>query len=118
MARKFKPNTPFDVAMKLLTPTSKMEKGVKSVTYSDPKDSPMIYGSFRTYGGTENFSNDVYTIFDTAVVETWYRPDIKADCKIYVCETEETYRIISPPENIEMRHQFMQFKVERVGGKT
>ncbi len=117
MAKNFKPSFPFDTAMKLLKPTTTMVKGVAKKVYSDPAKVEAFNGSFRTYGGTENFSNDIYTIFDTATIETWYNPEIKADCQIYICETGQTYNIISPPENIGMRHQFMQFKVERVGGK-
>ena len=58
------------------------------------------------------------TIFATAIIETWYRPDIKSDCHIYICETGDEYKIIGIPEDIEMRHQFMKIKVEKVGGKA
>lgn len=119
MARRFKPNMPFDVAMKLLIPTSTMVKGVTKKVFPNPDEvEEIMFGSFRTFGGTENFSNNVYTIFNTATIETWFNPDIKADCRIYICETGEVYEIISEPENIDMRHQFIQFKVEKVGGKA
>lgn len=119
MARSFRPNMPFDVAMKLLVPTTTMVKGVAKKVFPSPDDvSEIMFGSFKTYGGTENFSNDVYTIFNTAKIDTWYNPNIKADCQIYICETGETYNIINEPENVDMRHQFLQFKVEKVGGKT
>lgn len=119
MARRFRPNSPFDVAMKLLIPTSVVTKGVTQKTFPNPKDvETVFFGSFKTYGGTENFSNEVYTIYNTATIETWFNPNIKADCEIYICETGETYQIISEPENIDMRHQFLQFKVEKIGGKA
>ena len=117
----FKPDVPFDVAMKILLPEVKMVKGVKKKTYPNPNEldsSFMFFGSFRTFGGTENFSNDVYTVFDTAIIQTWFRPDITTECKIYVCNTGETYDMLTPPENINMRNQFMQFKVQKVGGLT
>lgn len=117
MARKYKPG-PFDVAMKLLIPTSSVVKGVTKKVYPDPQDvTTVFYGSLRTYGGTENMSNNVYTVYDTAIVDTWYRPDIKSDCRIYLCETEEIWDVISRPENIDMRHQYMQFKLQKVGGR-
>lgn len=116
MAR-FKGAPNFSVALKLLKPTSQMVKGTRTDTFDDPSKVEPFFGSFKTYGGSENASNDVLTIFDTAIVETWYNPEITADCRIYVCETGKTYNIISEPENIDMRHKFMQFKVERVGGK-
>lgn len=118
MARDFKPKTPFDVPMKLLIPTTTMVKGSVEKTYPDPDEvDDVFFGSFRTFGGTENFSNDVYTIFNTATIDTWYNPLLKSDCQIYICETGEIYNVINKPENIDMRHQYMQFKVEKVGGK-
>ena len=117
MARRFNPQMPFDVAMKILIPTETKVKGVTQKTFSDPEEAPVFFGSFRTFGGTENFSNDVYTIYDTATIDTWYNPDITADCRIYLCETGEIFDVITRPENIEMRHQYMQFKVQKVGGK-
>ena len=116
----FKP-LPFNVAMKILTPTDTMVKGVKKKVYSSPSavsDDFLFFGSFRTFGGTENFSNDVYIAINTAVVDTWYNPKITTECEICVLETGEIYEVITPPEDIEMRHQFMQFKVQKVGGKT
>ena len=117
MPRRYKPKSPFNVAMKILVPTTEMIKGCPSTTYSDPKTSEAFNGSFESYGGTENVSNDVLTVFDTANVETWYRPDITSDCHIYICETEEEYEVIGKPEDIDMRHQYLKFKVQKVGGR-
>lgn len=117
MARQFRPQAPFDVALKLLIPTITRVKGVPTKSFPDPKNVSVFFGSFRTFGGTENISNDVYTVFDTAIVDTWYDPKITSDCRVYVCETGDIYDIITPPENIGMRHQYMQFKMQKVGGK-
>ena len=116
MARyKGAPN--FTVAMKLLKPTSTMSKGTRVDVFPDPDTLTPFFGSFKTYGGSESLSNDVLTVFDTAIIDTWYDPEITTDCQILICETGKRYRIISEPENIDMRHKFMQFKVQRVGGK-
>ena len=118
MARRFKPQMPFDVAMKLLIPTETKVKGVTKKVFPNPNDvSDVFFGSLRTFGGTENFSNDVYTVFNTAIIDTWFNPSITSDCRVYICETGETFEIITPPENIGMRHQFIQFKMQKVGGK-
>lgn len=119
MAKSYRAYAPFDVAMKLLKPTTTMVKGVAKKVYPDPQSvEGVFFGSFRTFGGTEQYSNEVYTILATATVDTWFNPEIKADCQIYLCDTGETYQIISQPENIDVRHQYMQFKVEKVGGKA
>lgn len=118
MSRAYKPDTPYSVPMKLLIPLTTKVKGVNKKTFPSPDDAPLIFGSFRSYGGTETTSNDTYTILNTATVETWYRPDIKADCGIYLCDTEETYEVIGSPENIEMRNQYLKFKVQKIGGEA
>ena len=116
--RHYKPQMPFDTAFKVLIPTETKVKGVTKKVFPDPKKvDTVIFGGLRTYGGTENMSNDVYTVYDTAIVDTWYRPDITSDCRIYICETGEIYDVISRPENIDMRHQYLQFKMQKIGGK-
>lgn len=119
MARAFKPTAPFNVPMKLLIPTTTVIKGTPTKTFPDPKDVPkscLFFGSFRTFGGTENLENDIYTVVATATIDTWYRPDIKANCRIYICDTNETYEIVSDPENVYMRGQYLQMKVQKIGG--
>ena len=119
--KSYKPAAPFTVAMKLLIPTDTKPDGTVTKTFPKPEDVSddfLFFGSFRTFGGTENTKNDIFTIIDTAVIETWYRPDIKGNCEIYICETGEIYELLQNPEDIQMRHQYMKFKVQKVGGKT
>ena len=118
MSRQYKPAVPFSVAMKLLVPVTVQQLGVVKKTFSKPEDSELFWGSFRTFGGIENTRDDVVTTINTAVIDTWYKPSIKADCMVYICDTGETYDIISDPEDINLRHQYMQFKVQKVGGKA
>lgn len=118
MARNYKPSAPFNVAMKLLVPNTSVSYGAGKKTFSAPENSELFFGSFRTFGGTEYLRDGIYTTIDTATVDTWYRPDIKADCQIYLCDTGQTYDIVSGPEDIDFRHQYLQFKVRKVGGKA
>lgn len=112
--RVFKPNFPFVVAFKLLKPSYSNSKGVVSKTFTESED---IYNcSFKTYGGTETANNDLYTIVDTANVETWYSPEITSECRIKVLSTGKTYEIFGDVENIDMRNQFLKFKVRAVQG--
>ena len=110
----------------LLTPTYKSVTGVLTKSYPtieealEKKDSSgksvnLFFGTFKTYGGTERDVNGVYSIEDTANVETWFRPDIKSDCRIAL-ETGEIYDILGEPENVNRRNQFLKFKVKRVKG--
>lgn len=116
--RSFRPDIPFSVAMKILIPVEKKVKGTVVKEFPDEKDAPIFYGSVKTFGGTESFENNIYTVYDTATVNTWYRPDITPDCMILMCDTNEKYEIITRPEDIERRHQFLQFRVRRIGGKA
>lgn len=112
--RKYRPNTPFATAMQLLVPTSTMVKGVRKDTWTEGL---VFNGSFRTWGGTDSFNNDVYTVVATGTIDTWYDPSIKSNCRVKIIETGEVYDIINEPEDINMRHQFLQFRVQKVGGK-
>ncbi len=79
----------------------------------------LFFGSFKTYGGTETREksiNGIYAIEDTANIETWYRPDIKANCRIARANDNAIFEIINEPEDINQRHQFLKFKVRRVKG--
>lgn len=119
MAKNYKPSAPFNVAMKLLVPIGTTAYGATKKSFVAPEAvDEVFFGSFRTFGGTENIKDDVYTIVNTAVIDTWYRPEIKADCQIYICDTGQIYDIISDPEDIDMRHQYLQFKVRKMGGKA
>ena len=89
-------------------------QGAKSKTYSEP-DTEQISINFKTYGGTEELHNGTLVILDTATVTTWYNPDIKAGDRIVLDDGSE-WEIKNTPENLERRNQFMQFRVQRVGG--
>lgn len=114
--RSFKPATPYNVPLKLLVPTYDKVQGVQKKTFPSVDDGILFFASFKTYGGTERDVNGLYSVIDTATVETWFRPDIKSDCRIAVLATGAVYEIVNEPENINMRNQFLQFKVKRVKG--
>ena len=112
--KTYKPSYPFSTAIELLVPTYELKKGVKTKVF--PQEGIRLNCSFKTYGGTETTINDIYALEDTAYVETWYRPDIKANCRIKVLSTGQSFEIINTPENIDMRCQFLKFKVRAVQG--
>lgn len=107
---------PLATPLMLLIPTYSNAYGVNTKTYPAIADGILIYGSFKTYGGTERNVNGLYSIENTAVIKTWYRPDIKSDCRIGVPATGEIYDILGEPENINMRNQYLQFKILQVRG--
>lgn len=113
---EFKPALPFNSPFRLLVPFKSKVNGVVTKTYPEVENGELIFASFKTYGGTESETNGVYTVIDTADVQTWYHPDIKSDCIITNAETGEKYEIIGAPENINMRNQFLKFKVKRIKG--
>ena len=115
----YKPKTPFNVPVKILQPTWQESNGVRKKIYPDPDTvNDVVFVSFRTFGGTERESNGLYLIENTATVETWYRPDITSDCQVFLTPTGQIYEVIGEPENIEMRNQFLKFRVRLVGGRA
>lgn len=110
----FKPAFPYTTLVDLLVPTYTTAKGVQTKTM--PTTGIRLNVSWKTYGGTESNTNGAYTVIDTATVETWYRPDIKSDCRVRLVSTGQVYEIIGNPENIDMRNQFCKFRVKAVKG--
>lgn len=108
----YKPPVRFDTPVQLLIPTVSKFQGVEKKTY--PQSGPVIMVSFRTFGGSEKVVNGVYSVENTATVETWYRPDIAADCRLLLDGL--AYDLINAPEDINRRHQFLRFKVRATGG--
>lgn len=108
----YSPDLPFNIPLKLLIPNTVTIKGVPKKYY---KEKDIIFCKFRSFGGTETESNGVLHVQDTAVIDTWYRTDIKANCAV---ETEDgvQYEILGTPEDIEKRHQFLRFKVKAIKG--
>ena len=109
----YRPNSPFTVPMFLLVPTTTTAKGSTKNTY--PETGVRINCSFRTFGGTEKTVDGVITVENTAVIETWYRPDIKSNCELEDVDGLR-YEILGTPEDIEQRHQFLRFKVRAIKG--
>lgn len=109
----WKPSSPFVTPLKLLAPVTGKAAGVP--TKSFPEDGPVFFASFKTYGGTETENNGVIAVIDTATVETMFRPDITAGCRILNTVNGQKYDILGTPENIEMR-QYLRFKVQAIRG--
>lgn len=112
MSKQYTPSSPFDVAAFLQIPTKEIIKGVVKKVYT--AENEPFFCSFKTFGGTESTVNGLTVIEDTAEVETWYDPRIKNDCRVSVDGVE--YEIISSPENINKRNQYLKFKIRAIKG--
>lgn len=113
----YRPSTAFTTPFMILNPTS-TEKVNGKVVKVYPDEGDVIYTSFKTFGGSETLINDVVSVRDTANIETWYRPDIRSDTRLKRLSDGKFYEILGDPENIEMRNQFMKFKVEYSRGSN
>lgn len=111
----YRPSSPFTCAMFVFKPTYINHNGVRVPEY--PNNGFKIYGTFKTYGGTEQNIDGIFSVIDTAEIETWFRPDITSDCVITLSpDSNVKYRIIGDPENINRRNQFLKFRVQRDKG--
>lgn len=114
----WKPSKPFTTPMAYRPMnTAKTSRGV-TVKEEDTLNAFPFWGSFATYGGTERTVNGVTVVEDTAVIETWYRPDFRAAGRIQLLDTPTSpiYEIVGEPEDIERRHQYCRMRVTRVHG--
>lgn len=116
---RFRPAAPFATPMYILNPTYKTSKGVRNEVYPEVKDltdDQLIFGTFRSYGGTDTQSNNLTVVEKTGYIDTWYRDDIKSNTRLYIITTQDAYEILGDPEDIEMRHQYMKIRVRKIGG--
>ena len=109
------------IPLVLLIPKISTKKGItvdEALAEKDKNGNSInpFFGSFKTYGGTEKTVNGVYSIEDTANIETMYRSDITGVCRIARAEDKAVFDIINEPEDINQRHQFLKFKVKRLKG--
>ncbi|MCQ2978214.1 MAG: head-tail adaptor protein [Clostridia bacterium] len=117
----YKPDLSNMIPLVLLVPTTTTVSGVTKKSFPTvaaalQNENNLFFGTFKSYGGTETDTNGVHSIIDTANIETWYRPDIKSDCRIARANDGAIFEIINEPEDINQRHQFLKFKIKRVKG--
>ena len=99
----------------LQVPTASRYNGVNyKSAYTDSND--VIFANFKTFGGTEKVVDGVLEVEETAQITTWFRPDIKSGCRLKRAEDGALFEILGDPEDIEMRHQYLRFKIRRLKG--
>ena len=109
---RFRLSGPLAVPAFLQKPTYSAAYAVSKKNYSTPGE--QIFVNFKTYGGSEVTVNGLLGVENTAIVETWYRPDITSDCRLVV--NGVSYEVLGQPEDIEMRHQYLKFRVKAIQG--
>lgn len=112
----YKPN-PFTVAFEVLNPIDSKKVNGKLV-YTYPEEGFRIDGSFKSFGGTETVINNVFTIVDTANIETFYNPEITSLSRIKKLKDGKIYEILGTPENIKERDRVLKLKVKYIGSKN
>ena len=112
----YRPTVPFSTVLIVLKPVISMVGGVRTKTLPDLDEGFKIHASFKSYGGTERIMDGIVAIDDTADVQTWFRPDITSEGVVVNPLTNAQYEILNEPENIDMRNQFLNFKVRRIKG--
>ena len=111
---------PMNVPAILLVPVHTEELKQTRKIYTDPNEvgkDMRLSVSFKTYLGTDKVVNGVLTVERTGKMMTYWRPDLKSDCHIYLPESQQEYEILGDPEDIDGRHQLIYLKVRSIGGR-
>lgn len=118
----YKINEPYTTLMYILKPTTTISsKGVPKKDFTKCSESQKMYCLFKTYGGTtsamsnENVVNGIIAVVDTAIIETWYNPEITANCRL-AFDDNNAYEILGAPENLSMRNRTMKIRVKKITG--
>ncbi len=104
----------FNVPFKILTLTKIFVNGVNKQTYTEGDE--IYFCSARSFGGTEKIVNNILTIEDTMIIETYYNPIIKAKDRIKLLDDNSEWEVMVTPENINRENQYLRFKVRRYDG--
>lgn len=110
----YRPDLNHMVPFMFLKPVHTMVNGMDQKSY--PDKGPIIYASYKTYGGSEREVNGINVIEDTGVMETWYRPDLTSDCLLIRLGDKAKFEIQNEPENISMMNKYLKFRVRRLKG--
>lgn len=110
--KEYKPQTPFLVPAKYFNAVETVKLGVVVKEYEQKGHD--FYCSFRAFGGTETTVNGVLVVENTATIETWYTPNIKASTRIKIDGIQ--YELLTKPENIAMRNKWLRFKIRAIHG--
>jgi hypothetical protein len=105
--------------IRIKTRTKTTVNGAAKTSYADAATAPVDSCEWKGMGGTDTgeVAAGVRVYDDTADVTMYYRDDIRIHDQLLLNDdTDLVYEIISPPENVNMRCQFLKFKVAKVGG--
>lgn len=106
--------SPMTTVIRIKKRRETLVNGAPKPSYVDA-DPALDCCSWKSMGGTETQRDGLLTYADTASVVMFYRPDISIKDRLILEDTGQEYEIVSPPENIGMRCQYLAFKVQRVG---
>lgn len=101
----------FNVPATIFKSEKKKVNGINTKEYIELGN---IFCSFKSYGGTERESTDLLVVENTAVVETYFRPDITNSCQIRLTDGSE-WEILNI-ENLEMKNMYLRIKVRSING--
>lgn len=105
----------YSTPCRVLIPTEKKINGCVIKTY---EEGDVFFASIKSYGGTETILNNVYVIQDTLSIETFFREDIKSNCKIKILDDDSEWEVINNPEMIDRENKILTFKVKRINGEN
>lgn len=112
----YKPETMYITPFRPLYPVA--DSRVNGVPTKAYEEGPLMFCSFKSFGGTERIEKGLTVVEDTAVVECHYDPSITSGCRIKTLDNNRVYEILGTPEDIGMQHKTLRFKVRRVAGDT
>lgn len=110
----YKISYPLNVPIQILNAEFENVNGVNRKKFTAGS---IIYGSIKSYGGTEQVIDKQYSIVDTIEVETIYTPELTSACHIRLLDDNSEYEILNTPENIERRNLYLKFKARRIHGE-
>lgn len=110
----YKPEAMYITPIRPLYPVA--DSRVNGVPTTNYNEGPLMFCSFKSFGGTERTEKGLTVVEDTAVIEMHYDPSITSGCRIKTLADNKVYEILGTPEDINMAHKTLRFKIRRVAG--
>lgn len=109
----YAPNLEFNTPVRVLHRVETIVNGAPKISWTP--EVQIAYCSFKAFHGSESLRAGTIGVLDGGTVTMWYDPLITAKDRLKINDDANLqYEIISAPENVEMRNEYLIVKVQRV----
>lgn len=109
----FAPKLEFNTPVRVLHRVETNINGALKISWTP--ETQLSFCSYKAFHGSESLRAGTLGVLDGGTVTMWFDPLITTKDRLKINDDASLeYEIISPPENVEMRNEYLVMKVQRV----